>query len=120
ESRSLTTEPAHTGGDGPAPWSVTYVGHAALLITLADTLLLTDVILRRRVAFLRWSAPSPRLDAMRATGAVLVSHLHRDHCDLPSLRSLGRDRTLLVPDGSVPFFARHGFDNAEPMPPGHA
>src|SRR4051812_48103538 len=56
---------------------------------------------------------------MRAAGTVLVSHLHRDHCDLPSLRLLGRDRTLLVPDGSVPFFARHGFDNAVPMPPGH-
>jgi len=25
---------------------------------------------------------------------------------------------LLVPDGSVPFFARHGFDNAVAMPPG--
>jgi L-ascorbate metabolism protein UlaG (beta-lactamase superfamily) len=42
---------------------------------------------------------------------VLISHLHRDHADLASLRRLGREVRLLIPPGSRGFFARHGFDN---------
>ncbi len=50
--------------------------------------------------------------------AVLVSHLHRDHADLGSLRRLGRGVPLLVPGGSRGFFERHGFGQVTELAPG--
>ena len=65
--------------------TLTYVGHATVLIELDGIRLLTDPLLRRRVAHLRRAtaiAPIGDIDA------VLVSHGHYDHVDLPSLRTL--------------------------------
>ena len=97
---------------------VRYLGHAALTVELAGRLLLTDPLLRRRVAFLRWDAPRPAAGTRDDVDAVLVSHLHQDHCDLRSLSLLGRDRLLLVPAGTGPFFRRHGFTQVVPLGPG--
>lgn len=52
--------------------------------------------------------------------AVLISHLHRDHLDLPSLRRLGRETPLLVPPGSRPLLARHGFTAVTELAPGES
>ena len=97
---------------------ITFVGHATVGVGIGDTLLLTDPILRRQVNILRWAAPEPDLGAFSSTAAVLISHLHYDHCDLASLALLGRDRTLLVPDGSSSLFTRRGFTHVVPMRPG--
>lgn len=55
--------------------------------------LLTDPVLRSRVAHLRRHGAVP--DAPPDLDAVLVSHLHHDHLDLASLRRLpGRPRVI--------------------------
>ena len=46
----------------------------------------------------------------RAIDAVLLSHLHHDHADLPSLRQLGRDVTIIAPQGAGDFLHRQGFN----------
>src|SRR4051812_30144811 len=97
---------------------VTFVGHATVGVEIGATMLLTDPILRRQVNILRWAAPAPDAGAFDATAAVLISHLHYDHCDLASLVLLGRDRTLLVPAGSESLFTRRGFSHVVPMRPG--
>jgi L-ascorbate metabolism protein UlaG (beta-lactamase superfamily) len=78
---------------------VTWLGHATVLLELAGARLLTDPVLRRRVAHLRRLVPPPappgRLDA------VLLSHLHRDHLDLPSLRGLDEVGVVVVPRGAA-------------------
>ncbi|HEV2814398.1 MAG TPA: MBL fold metallo-hydrolase [Solirubrobacteraceae bacterium] len=65
---------------------ITWLGHATVLIEVGGARLLTDPVLRRRVGHLRRQGPDPgevgRLDA------VLVSHLHRDHLDVPSVMRL--------------------------------
>src|SRR3954453_10937290 len=96
---SATTDPGRSPGDAGAgtPWRLTYVGHATVVITIADTVLVTDPILHRRGAFLRWNAPVQALHDVERCSAALVSHLHADHCDLRSLRMLGVGRTLVVP-----------------------
>src|SRR3954470_17037335 len=83
--------------------SITYVGHATVRIDLAGTSLLTDPILRNHVAFLRWTAAA-QTASVAPVDAVLISHLHHDHCDSPSLALLGHSRTLLVPWGTERFF----------------
>jgi L-ascorbate metabolism protein UlaG (beta-lactamase superfamily) len=90
--------------------TVTYVGHATVLVELDGARLLTDPVLRRRVGPLVRHGAAPPAGATRDLDAVLVSHLHRDHADLGSLRRLGREVPLLVPRGSRELFRRHGFE----------
>src|SRR5688572_19990085 len=68
---------------------LTYVGHATTLIELDGVALLTDPLLRERIGYVRRIAPAIP-DAPRAD-AILISHAHRDHLDLPSLTRLPRD-----------------------------
>lgn len=73
---------------------LTYIGHATTLIEVDGTRLLTDPVLRARVAHIRRlvEVPSPpRVDA------VLISHAHHDHLDLPSLRGLPAGVRVLAP-----------------------
>jgi len=100
--------------------SVTYVGHATVLIEIDGTRLLTDPLLRTRLGLLMRHGPPPAPEATRNLDAVLISHLHHDHADLASLRRLGRDVPLLVPPGSRRFFERHGFGSVSELVPGEA
>jgi L-ascorbate metabolism protein UlaG (beta-lactamase superfamily) len=78
---------------------LTYVGHATVLVALDGVRLLTDPLLRTRVAHLRRRV---RVDAgaLRGVDAVLVSHAHYDHLDLPSLERLGRSTPVVAPRGT--------------------
>jgi L-ascorbate metabolism protein UlaG (beta-lactamase superfamily) len=74
---------------------------------LADSgvTLLTDPLLTDRVVHLRRRAGgAPRLTG--APDAVLVSHLHADHCHVPSLRAVPGEPLLVVPRGAAGFLAR--------------
>ncbi len=75
-----------------APVRVTYVGHATVLVEIDGVRLLTDPVLRSRVGPLRrhGTPPDPRL--AKDVDAVLISHLHHDHADAPSLRRLSASR----------------------------
>jgi L-ascorbate metabolism protein UlaG (beta-lactamase superfamily) len=82
---------------------------------------LADPVLRQRVGALRRAVPAAvTAGAVQAlvddpVDVVLLSHLHHDHCDLPSLRRL-RPRLLVVPPGARDWLARNGFDAVELAP----
>jgi L-ascorbate metabolism protein UlaG (beta-lactamase superfamily) len=90
---------------------ITYVGHATVLIEVGSARLLTDPVLRPRMAHLRrhgdTPAPPDRVDA------VLISHMHGDHLDLPSLRLLDRPPRVIAPRGAGPFLKRAGLEVQE-------
>jgi L-ascorbate metabolism protein UlaG (beta-lactamase superfamily) len=79
--------------------SIEYVGHATVLVDLDGVRLLTDPLLRNRVTHLRRAA---KVDpgALRGIDAVLISHLHYDHLDMPSLQRLGREMPIVAPRGA--------------------
>jgi L-ascorbate metabolism protein UlaG (beta-lactamase superfamily) len=77
---------------------VTWIGHSTVLVELDGVRLLTDPVLRGRVAQLRRAIPPGPPPA--GVDAVLVSHAHLDHLDPPSLARLGRDRRIVVPEGA--------------------
>src|SRR5947207_8166170 len=101
------------------PWTrpdtalrVTYVGHATTLLELGGVRILTDPVLRGRVGHLRRLVALERSTAAAAgrPDCVLVSHLHLDHFDPASLRTLDRRVSVLVPRGpAVAALRRRGF-----------
>jgi L-ascorbate metabolism protein UlaG (beta-lactamase superfamily) len=102
----------------PAPLHITYIGHATCLIEMNGVRLLTDPILRDRIGYI--SRPRRRLHPSwyRDIDAVLLSHMHLDHLDLPSLRLLDRGTRLIVPAGSGQLLRRNGFSQIEEVRPG--
>jgi L-ascorbate metabolism protein UlaG (beta-lactamase superfamily) len=89
-----------------------------VLIELGGVRLLTDPVLRGRVGYLKRHGASPGLDVGRALDAVLISHLHYDHADLPSLRQLEPGVRLLVPRGAGSFMHDQGFPQAQELADG--
>lgn len=88
---------------------IVFLGHSTLLLELDGVRLLTDPLLRGRVAHLRRQAPAIDREMSANPAAVLISHVHHDHLDLPSLRDLGRDTPLVVPAGAGPWLRRRRF-----------
>lgn len=95
--------------------AITYVGHATVLIEMDGVRLLTDPILRGHIAHLSHRTPRIQPTLFQDIDAVLISHLHSDHLDWPSLRRLGHTTRLIVPYGSAAYFSRQGFKNLEEL-----
>ena len=63
---------------------ITWLGHATVLLEAGGARLLTDPVLRARVAHLRRHMPVP--EDPRPVDGILMSHVHGDHLDRPTLR----------------------------------
>jgi L-ascorbate metabolism protein UlaG (beta-lactamase superfamily) len=79
---------------------------------------LTDPVLRRGVAYIRRRVPVPELERLRDLDAVLISHAHYDHLDLPSLRLLAHDGTVIAPRGCRSILRRAGVTHIVEMAAG--
>ena len=80
----------------PSRGAITYAGHATVLIEVGEARLLTDPLLRERLLVVLRRHGGVGRDALGRVDGVLISHLHRDHLDLASLRrSGGRCRSWL-------------------------
>ncbi len=83
---------------------VTWLGHSAMLVELDSARILIDPVWGERVSPSRWIgtrrfAPPPlALDDLPEVDAVLISHDHYDHLDMPTVRALAHR----VPQWFVP------------------
>ena len=104
---------------GPAQQpAVTWAGHATVLAQLGGLNLLTDPIFSERASPLSFAGPRREqppgvaLQDLPTIDAVLVSHNHYDHLDLPSCRALadqpGGGPLFLVPLGLQKWFHQRG------------
>lgn len=84
-----------------------------MLLKLDGVRLLTDPLLRDRASYLRRQVPNVDPAKYADIDAVLVSHMHPDHLDLPSLERLpGREELLVVvPRGGSRLLTQRGFRN---------
>ena len=89
---------------------LSWLGHSTVLFELDGVRLLTDPVIRPRVLHLRRVGAAPRLDSL-SLDAVLISHVHYDHLDIPSLRRLAGTPMLVVPRGVGSLLRRHGFEH---------
>jgi L-ascorbate metabolism protein UlaG (beta-lactamase superfamily) len=102
-----------------APDRITYVGHATVLVELGGVRVLTDPMLRSRLLLvIRRHSPEPDASLSRDLDAVLISHLHLDHLDVPSLRRLDPNTRVLVPAGGARVLSRRGFREVLELEPG--
>jgi L-ascorbate metabolism protein UlaG (beta-lactamase superfamily) len=101
------------------PGRLTWAGHATARIELGGRAVLTDPVLSARVAHLRRlvAAPPGLLDGL---DAVLISHLHRDHLDVPTLRRIDPDVPVLAPAGAAALLRRAGRRDVRELRPGDA
>ena len=87
---------------------LTYIGHGTVLLSLGGAAILTDPMLRNRLGPLRRQGPAVD-PALRAhTDLALISHVHRDHLDVSSLRRLPASTPLVVPQGATRWAAKGG------------
>jgi L-ascorbate metabolism protein UlaG (beta-lactamase superfamily) len=92
---------------------LTYAGHSTMLIEMDGMRLLTDPVLRKWVGPLRRQGPLPARAWHQRVDAVLISHLHLDHLDLPSLWLLESSTRMIAPPGAAELLARWGFPHVE-------
>jgi L-ascorbate metabolism protein UlaG (beta-lactamase superfamily) len=86
---------------------LTWLGHGTVLVEIDGVALLTDPVLRSRVAHLRRRGPRPAVP--ERVDAILISHVHYDHLDLRSLQVLPRSARIVVPRGAGRLVRRYGF-----------
>ena len=85
---------------------VTWLGHASTLVELDGHRILTDPVFSHRASPIPWLGPTRWYDPAIALAdlphldAVVVSHDHYDHLDMPTIRALNeRGVTFVVPLG---------------------
>lgn len=80
---------------GPGELRVTFVNHATTLVQLDGVNVLTDPVWSDRVSPVSFAGPKRarppgiRFEDLPPIDAVVISHNHYDHMDLPTLRRLG-------------------------------
>jgi L-ascorbate metabolism protein UlaG (beta-lactamase superfamily) len=87
---------------------ITYVGHATVQIQDGSSRLLTDPVLRARVAHLKRIVPPPVIKDLDRPDGVLISHAHFDHLDAASLKLL-HACPAIAPRGCGRLLRRAGF-----------
>src|SRR5262249_5535819 len=105
---SETDEPVTPVDTERKAGTLTWLGHSCAAIRLDDALVVTDPVLRSRIAHLRRRSP---VDPATLAGVdvILLSHTHHDHLDLPSLDRLDLGSQVLVPSGAGGLIRRRGF-----------
>jgi len=83
-----------------------------VMITTPRLRVLTDPFLEQTL----WGLPRARAAALDAddlddVGLILISHAHRDHLSLATLRRMPRTATVVVPARCAPLVAPLGFKN---------
>jgi L-ascorbate metabolism protein UlaG (beta-lactamase superfamily) len=88
---------------------LTWLGHSTVLFEIGGTRLITDPLLRPRAVHLRRHAGE--VSVPDRVDSVLLSHLHHDHLDVPSLRLL--DAPVVGPPGTRRALRARGFSVTE-------
>jgi len=90
--------------DRSARLSAVWIGHATVLLRLGDQRVLTDPNLNGILYIVpRDTEASVRAKEIPFAQAILVSHMHFDHFDRPTLRALSPNSALFHPVGGEPY-----------------
>lgn len=108
----------------PEELAVTFIGHASFLIQLGGLRILIDPVFANRLVLIRrLRKPGVLIRYLPPIDAVLLTHAHMDHLNLPSLRKVirhsyrlsGRAPAAIVPEGVEDLVNRLGFESVLTM-----
>jgi L-ascorbate metabolism protein UlaG (beta-lactamase superfamily) len=91
-----------------------------VLLELDGLRILTDPVLGSRVGHLRRQGSAPSAQVRDRLDALLISHLHHDHADRHSLRSIDPETPVLAPPGAGRFLQRCGLTAVSELAPGES
>jgi L-ascorbate metabolism protein UlaG (beta-lactamase superfamily) len=90
----------------PEELGITFIGHSSFLVQIAGRNLLIDPVFATRLILLRRARkPGMEIAHLPPVDAVLLTHAHMDHLNLPSLRQIVRHAKKLTgtaPEAIVP------------------
>jgi L-ascorbate metabolism protein UlaG (beta-lactamase superfamily) len=118
---SVSSEAAdHARRPAPATGgTLAWLGHSTALVELDGVRLLTDPVLRDRIGHLVRIAPArPRAADVGVVDCVLLSHLHADHADIPTLRAVARTGPIVAPAPARTWLTDRGFGSVDEVSAG--
>ncbi|NND00233.1 MAG: MBL fold metallo-hydrolase [Gammaproteobacteria bacterium] len=104
--------------------TVTWIGHATLLVQMEHLSFLTDPIWSKRPSPVRWIGPNRfvepglSINQLPEIDFVVISHNHYDHLDLPTLRRLAQRSPatkFFVPLGNAKLLRDNGIEQVEEL-----
>jgi L-ascorbate metabolism protein UlaG (beta-lactamase superfamily) len=108
----------------PGEFGVTFIGHSSFLLQIGGRNLLIDPVFATRLVILRRARHAGvRASDLPPIDAVLVTHAHMDHMNLPTLRRVarttrrlsGRAPVIVVPWGCEDLVSTLGFSHVISM-----
>ena len=107
----------------PPSATLTWIGHATLLVQVDGLTILTDPQWSDRAGPTSWigprrlSPPGLPFESLPHVDVVVISHDHFDHLDLPTVRRLAatHDPLFLVPLGLKAWFQDNGMTHVEEL-----
>jgi L-ascorbate metabolism protein UlaG (beta-lactamase superfamily) len=104
--------------------TLSWLGHATVLLNFFGVWLLTDPALRARIGLpvgpltlgpRRRVAPALRISELPPLDVILLTHAHMDHLDVGTLRRLPRDVTVVTAAATADLLTPLGFRNVVEM-----
>jgi N-acyl-phosphatidylethanolamine-hydrolysing phospholipase D len=94
------------------PASLTWIGHASFVLRLGGVLAAIDPIFSERIGGVvkRLVPVGVPLEKLPSLEVVCLTHNHRDHLDLPTLRRIGPGALYVVPLGNAPLLKAAGLE----------
>ena len=121
--KSVANEGSFLRDNSTTP-TVTWIGHATLLVQMEGANFLTDPIWSQTPSPLppvgpsRWVDPGMALEDLPTIDFVVISHNHFDHLDLPTLRKLAArnsDTVFFVPLGNADLLLKNGITQVQEL-----
>ena len=121
--KSVANEGSFLRDNSTTP-TVTWIGHATLLVQMEGVNFLTDPIWSQTpspvppIGPSRWVDPGMALKDLPTIDFVVISHNHFDHLDLPTLRKLAArnaDTLFFVPLGNADLLIKNGITQVQEL-----
>jgi len=108
EAEHMTRSDSESRGGNDDGLRLRWLGHSTVLLRYRGDMVITDPFLRTRLYYLRRQTESPLCspENEKSNPLILISHMHQDHLDIPSLRMLSENSTVVVPPGAGPFLSK--------------